>query len=273
VVVPLLLVMTAFVREALGAASGLQQGFADGRFAWLEPAWRAVMQRVPVDQRAEVTATATDALKRVAIVLAGQMGAVARNTAGFVFDIVLALFATFFLLRDSSTIVRLIRRTLPADEATADRLMTNTRELVSVSVTSSVIVAAVQGALGGLVFAAVGIQAPIFWGVIMAFFCLLPFGAWVIWLPAAVLLAATGAVGRALIVAGLGFGIVSAVDNVLRPMLFSGRTSMSGLMIFISLLGGMSVFGALGLVLGPLVIATAGAVLTTYADAPPKRDD
>ena len=100
-------------------------------------------------------------------------------------------------------------------------------------------------------FAAVGIDAPVFWGVVMAWFCLLPLGAWVVWLPAAILLAASGSPGRAAVVALLGFGIVSAVDNFLRPMLLSGRTSMNGLLVFISLLGGMAAFGAIGLVLGP----------------------
>ena len=201
--------------------------------------------------------------------VASRAGALARNTAGFVFDLVLALFATFFLLRDSSRIVDLIRRVLPMEEAMRERLIASTRALVSTSVSSSGVVAAVQGLLGGLVFAGVGIAAPVFWGVVMAFFCLLPFGAWVIWLPAAVLLAAGGAVGRALIVAGLGVGIVSAVDNVLRPLLLSGHTAMNGLLIFVSLLGGMAAFGAIGLVLGPLVMATAMALLTTYADARP----
>jgi predicted PurR-regulated permease PerM len=93
----------------------------------------------------------------------------------------------------------------------------------------------------------------------------------VVWLPAAILLAISGSPGRGLIVAGAGVGIVSAVDNVLRPMLMSGGTRMNGLLILIALLGGVEVFGMLGLVLGPILVATALALLKTYmAHAPGK---
>ncbi|MES1253984.1 MAG: AI-2E family transporter, partial [Acidobacteriota bacterium] len=150
------------------------------------------------------------------------------------------------------------------DQVVRERLIAQTRALVSVSVTTAGIIATVQGTLGGLVFAAVGIEAPVFWGVVMGFFCLVPLGAWVVWLPAAVLLAVSGSIGRAAIVAGLGVGVVSAVDNVLRPALMSGGTKMNGLLIVLALLGGVSAFGVLGLVLGPILVAAGVALLETY---------
>jgi len=267
VVVPLLFVAGAFVREAIDAVGGLQRAFDDGRPGWVERPWSTLVRLVPAVEQLDLASLATDAGRSAAMWLAAQSGSALQHTARFVFDLVLALFATFFLLRDSRAIMATIRRLLPMDEASREHLIARTAELVSVSVRSSAIVAGLQGALGGIVFAAVGIDAPVFWGVVMAFFCLLPFGAWVIWLPAALLLAANGAVGRGLIVAALGFGIVSAVDNVLRPMLLSGHTAMNGLLVFVSLLGGMAVFGALGLVLGPLVVATAVAFLATYVNS------
>lgn len=258
VIGPMLLVTVAFVREAMDAAADLQNAFTEGRLAWIERAWQSLEQRV------DLAALVTDAARRAAMLLAAQSGSVLRNVAGFVFTLIVALFATFFLLRDSRAIMAAVRRLLPLDEPVRERLISQTRELVSVSVTSSAIVAAVQGVLGGIVFAAVGIDAAVFWGVVMAFFCLVPLGAWVVWLPAAVLLAAAGSIGRAVIVAGLGFGIVSSVDNVLRPALLSGGTRMNGLLILIALLGGVRVFGVLGLVLGPILVAAALALLNTY---------
>jgi predicted PurR-regulated permease PerM len=269
VIGPLLLVVTAFVREALDALRDLQGAFTQNRFGWVERAWSAVAERVPGEQRADFAAVVGDVTRRAALFLAAQSGSMLRNAAGFVFDLTLALFATFFLLRDSSIIMAAIRRLLPMNERNRERLIQQTRELVSMSVTSAGIVAAVQGLLGGLVFWAVGIDAPVFWGVVMAFFCLLPLGAWVIWLPAAVLLWAGGSPGRALVVAGLGVGIVSAVDNVLRPVLLSGTVRMNGLLIFISLLGGIGAFGALGLVLGPILMATAMAIVMAYVQSDP----
>jgi predicted PurR-regulated permease PerM len=203
--------MAAFLREAVDAAADFQAAFADGRFAWIEPAWRTLEQRVPAAQRVNVAALVTDAARRGATLLAAQSGSVLLNVAGFMFNLIVALFATFFLSRDSKAIVAAVRRMLPLDEPVRERLISQTRDLVSVSVTSSGIVAAVQGLLGGIVFAAVGIDAAVFWGVVMAFFCLVPLGAWVVWLPAAVLLAIGGSIGRAVIVASL--------NNIERPEL------------------------------------------------------
>jgi predicted PurR-regulated permease PerM len=265
-IVPTLFIMTAFVREALDAASGVQQAFAEGRFAPFERAWRELEARLPLATDVDLARVVTEGVQRIAAFAVAQSGSLLRGAATSVFDLVVALFATFFLLRDSPAIMRAIRRLLPMDAAEREALIVRTRELVSVGVVSAVIVAAVQGLLGGLVFAAVGIDAAVFWGVIMAFFCLLPFGAWVIWLPAAVLLAAAGEIARAVILAALGLAIVSAADNVLRPMLLSGGVHMNGLVIFLSLLGGLSVFGLLGLVLGPIVVVTALGLLTTYVE-------
>jgi predicted PurR-regulated permease PerM len=266
-IVPTLLVMTAFIREALSAGEGVQHAFAEGRLASVERLWTSLESRVALARGVDLAALAADAMQRVGAFAVAQSGSLLRGAATSLFDLGLALFATFFLLRDSPTVLRAIRRLLPMEEADREQLIRRTRDLVSVGVVSAVIVAAVQGLLGGLAFAAVGIGAPVFWGVIMAFFCLLPFGAWVIWLPAALLLALGGEMTRALILVALGAAIVSAADNVLRPMLLSGRTKMNGLVIFVSLLGGLSVFGLLGVVLGPIVVATALGLLTGYLDA------
>src|SRR5204863_8811535 len=107
----------------------------------------------------------------------------------------------------------------------------------------------------------------VFWGVVMSICCLLPFGAWIVWLPAAIVLAAGGAVGRAIILVALGLGVVSGADNVLRPWLLSGRVHLNGLVILLGLLGGIGVFGMLGIVLGPVVVATALGLLEGYVNA------
>ena len=266
VVAPLLIVMTAFVREAVQATSDVQHAIADGRLAWAERAWDWIERRAVGERRFDVAAAAVDLAKRIAAFLAAQAGNLLQNIAVFVFDLVITLFAAFFFFRDGDAIMLSIRRTLPVEEAFKERLIRQTRELVSATVASAGIVAAAQGLLGGLLFAALGIDAPVFWGVVMMFFCLLPFGAWVVWLPAALLFFASGDWLRGVILAGFGLGVVSAADNVLRPWLLSGHARMNGLLVLISLLGGMSVFGALGLVLGPTLMATAVGILRTYTD-------
>ncbi len=265
VIVPLLLVATVFFREAVDAAGDLQRAFGEGRLAWLGYAWERLLERVPESQRQDLAHLVVELPRRGAMFVAAQSAPVVRNVAVFVFDLVVALFAMFFLLRDSAAIMIVVRRLVRMDPRVREQLIARTRQLVSASITSAGIVAGVQGVFGGLAFAAVGIDAPVFWGVVMAFFCLLPLGAWVVWGPAALLLAVGGDLWRAAVLALVGFAIVSAVDNVLRPMLLSGQTRSNGLLILVSLLGGVAAFGAVGLVLGPIVTSFAVALVQAYA--------
>jgi predicted PurR-regulated permease PerM len=269
VVAPLIIVTTAFVREAIQSAGDVQRAFEEGRFAKLERAWEWVQYRAGAEQRFDVAATAVDVAKRVASFLAGQAGNLVQNVFVFVFDLIIVMFAAFFLFRDGDGLMHAIRRTLPVNRPLRERFIRQTRELVEATVQSAGIVAAAQGLLGGLLFAVLGIPAPVFWGVVMTFFCLLPFGAWVVWLPAAILFFVNGDWTRGLIMAGFGVGVVSMADNILRPWLLSGRARMNGLLVLISLLGGIQVFGSLGLVLGPTLMATAVGILRTYTSTDP----
>jgi len=265
-IVPAVVLTAAFVREALGIAANLQSAITDGRLAWIERAWTSLGRRIPAAANVDVAALSTDALRQSAAFLVARAGPIFQNVATFLLDLALALFATFFLLRDAGDIMYGIRRLLPMEEHRREAMLARTRDLIWAGVISSAAVAGVQGILGGIAFALVGIDGAVFWGGLMALFCLLPFGAWVVWLPAAALLAIDGHVTRALILGGLGVGAVSTADNVLRPALFSGRVHINGLLVFVSLLGGLSVFGLLGLVLGPVLVATAQSLLTTYLD-------
>jgi predicted PurR-regulated permease PerM len=181
-----------------------------------------------------------------------------------IIDVVIMVFALFFFFRDGDAIMRRLRQALPFDEAFRERRIAETGELIRASVSASLAVAFVQGTIGGIAFGVLGLGAPIFWGVMMVFFALLPLGAWVIWGPAVVWLLVTGQVARglALILIGAGVGVI---DNLLRPILLSGRTEMNGLLTFISLLGGLAAFGLLGLVLGPVIMATTISFVDAYA--------
>jgi predicted PurR-regulated permease PerM len=265
-IVPMVLIAVAFVREGLQAASNLQEAFTEGRLTMIERAWETLQQRMPASFQVDVGALAADAAKTAAAFLVAQSGFLVRNVAGFALNLTLALFATFFLLRDSDAIMRAVRRLLPMDEPARELTLARTRELISVGVVSAGIVATVQGFLGGVVFGALSIDSPVFWGVVMAIFCLLPFGAWVVWVPMALVLAASGSIGRAILLAGLG-SVISLADNVLRPLLLSGQARMNGLVIFLSLLGGIGAFGILGVVLGPVLVVTALGLLTGYVES------
>ena len=106
------------------------------------------------------------------------------------------IFAMFFLFRDARSIMRLVRRVLPFEEEQREQVISQAHDLIRASVVSAIVVASAQGAAGGLLFWAVGIGAPVFWGVTMAFLSLLPIGAWAIWLPAGIWLLVNGSTAK-----------------------------------------------------------------------------
>ena len=145
-------------------------------------------------------------------------------------------------------------------------MLGDTHQLIFASVTSSLVAAAVHGALGGVAFAVTGVKAPIFWGVMMGFFSFVPLvGSALVWLPISISLMIAGHWIRGLFLIAFCAVIVGLVDNLIRPWLISGRAEMSGLVVFISVLGGISAFGLLGVVLGPIVVAAAVSLLDLYA--------
>ena len=177
----------------------------------------------------------------------------------------MTLFGLFFFLRDADTIMRQVRRALPFEDVRREHMIRQTRDLVYASIAAGLMIASLQGLAGGIVFAVLGLGAPVFWGVIMGFLALFPFvGTWIVWLPAAIWLMSTGHVAKGVTLALLGGVVVGSIDNILRPAILSGRAQMNGLLMFISLLGGVSVFGLLGLVLGPLVTAIVTGLFDAY---------
>ena len=265
IIVPSLVLMTAFIQQGTLAIRNLEGALSAGQLPRLQHAWAWAQERLLGQKPSDLADLARQGTNWAAGFLASQAGALVRNVVLWVVDFIITLFAMFFLFRDADGIMNVLRRTLPFEEPHRERMITEARDLVHATVTSSLVVAAAQGLLGGLTFAVLGIGAPVFWGIMMAFFALLPFGgAWVIWAPAAIWLIVAGEVGRGIVLGALGGGVVGTVDNFLRPALLSGRTQLNGLLVFISLLGGIIVFGLLGLVLGPIVVATATGLLRTY---------
>jgi predicted PurR-regulated permease PerM len=137
--------------------------------------------------------------------------------------------------------------------------------LILARVAIGLLVAAVQGILGGTAFAIVGIATPIFWAVLIAFFSLVPVvGSALIWVPGALWLSFSGHWGKGLLVVAICGGVSTLADNILRPLLLRNRTHLNELLLFISVLGGIEVFGLLGLVAGPTIVAAAMGVFRVY---------
>jgi predicted PurR-regulated permease PerM len=265
-IVPILFVMIAFVRQGVSAAQSIEFKVYSGHWLWLSRIWDYIQQRFPALNPEDLTTSLRRYGEEAARFVASRLGIILKNTATFIFHLGVTILAMFYLFRDGHSIVERLREVLPFEEPHRDRMIEEVRTLIFASVTSSLVAAALHGALGGVAFEVTGIKAPVFWGVMMGFFSFVPVvGSALIWVPIAISLIVGGHWGRGIVLIIFCALIVGLVDNLVRPLFISGRAEMSGLVIFISVLGGIGVFGLLGVVLGPIVVATAGSLLDVYA--------
>jgi predicted PurR-regulated permease PerM len=269
-IAPAILVSTLFIREAFSVSRGMEHTLQVQQAPVLAKTWAWIAHHVPgLDPNADVLEMLSQGVEKQAGFLAERLGTILRNIAAFIFDLFVMIFAMFYFFRDADQVIHGVRSILPFDAEHRDSLMTQTRDLISASVTTSLILAAIQGAIGGLGFVLVKLPAPLFWGVAMAFFSLVPVvGSGLIFVPAVLWLGFTGHWGLAILLLVICAGVSAIVDNVLRPLLLGGRSELSALVIFISVVGGVGLFGMLGLVLGPVLVATAAGVLAVYIERP-----
>jgi predicted PurR-regulated permease PerM len=158
---------------------------------------------------------------------------------------------------------------LPFTPAQNERFVRISSELVSASVTATLVVAAVQGIVGGIVLALLGVKGAVLWGLIMTILSFLPLvGAALVWAPVAIWLAVTGHVVKGIVLALVGLLVLGNVDNVVRPLLMAGKSKLNTLVLIISLMGGVSAFGFIGIVLGPLAAVLLEAIIETYYARP-----
>jgi len=267
-VLPVVFIGTAVVTEGGPAVRYLEAQLQNqgGAGAWLHGAWAWARERAPfLPPEDEAIARVTASVGQLAEFLAGQAGGLLKGAASFLFALVITLAVLFFLLRDAASFQRAVRRVLPFGAEQNARLMTMASELVSASVTASIAIAALQGLIGGVTFALLGVNGAVLWGVTMFLLSFLPLvGATLVWLPAAVWLALSGSLVKGIVLAAVGVIILGNVDNVVRPLLLSGKAQMNTLVLIISLMGGVSAFGFIGIVLGPLVAALLTALVESY---------
>jgi predicted PurR-regulated permease PerM len=272
-IVPTLLLMAAFVRQAVDAVESVQVGVQAGHYSWIGHLWVRIQQRYPRIIPSDLTGILHHYAERTASYVGERLGTVLRHTAEFLFHLSVTVLAMFYLYRDGHSIVTRLRELLPFEEGHRERMMYETRDMILASVMSSLAAAAAHGVLGGIAFAIVGIRAAVFWGVMMGFFSLVPVvGSALIWGPIAISLMVGGHFGRGIFLIVVCAVIVGLVDNLIRPWLISGRAEMGGLVVFISVLGGIAVFGMLGVVLGPIIVAMAATLLDLYVPSTQDRN-
>jgi len=284
IIVPFVLVGIAFVQQGQetlnnikGTLGTIDVNSGSDVLAQLESAWKRMQNLGLGSSLGSFEAAKQKAASWLAGAVTNTAGELVKdlvsNVVSMIANLAISLFAIFFFFRDGDLIMARVRRVLPFDASFSDRQISKTSDLIRASITATFLVAIIQGALGGITLAALGLKAPIFWSVMMAFFALFPLGAGVVWIPIAVYLILTGEVWHGIILIAIGAGVIGLVDNFLRPIMLSGRTQMNGLLVFISLLGGIAAFGLLGLVLGPVIMAAATSWVNAYASERKKPAD
>lgn len=267
VLAPLLLLMFALGNELRNVAQSLPENLtaffdskspAKGRIvAWIQ-------QHVHLDSL-QSQEFIKDQLGQMSAKLLGQsLGLIGGMIAGF-FKTFFVIFTTYYLFRDGDKIVSALPDAFPLSRHQSEGIIARTKQVIAASVYGVICIAMIQGILGGLAFWILGVPSPLLWAVLMTFVCLIPVaGSFLVWLPASAYLFFTGHWTKALLMVLWGTFIVSTVDNFLRPRLIRGQTKLHELFVFFSVLGGMRVFGLLGIVLGPVVLAITLALLETF---------
>ena len=208
-------------------------------------------------------------LKRSSEFLLGFSWNLVGNVLSGIVKAFFVLFTMYYLFRDGERIVQRLPAALPVSRPQGEAIIARTKEVVSASVYGVVTIASLQGLLGGIMFWILGVPSPVLWAVLMTFVCMIPIaGSFFVWLPLSVYLLASGHWMKAVLLILWGALVVSTIDNFLRPRLIRNQTRLHELFVFFSVLGGISVFGLLGLVLGPVVLAITLGLLQTFQSQP-----
>jgi len=196
---------------------------------------------------------------------ATQAFSAGQITFDFVANLFITLYLAFFLIRDGDAVAQAIQRGIPLTSEHKQELMSKFTTVIRATVKGNLLVAALQGALGGVAFWFLGIGVPVLWAVLMAFLSLLPaVGAGLVWVPVAIYLLVNGSIGQAAALTAWGVLVIGLVDNVLRPMLVGKDTRMPDYVVLITTLGGMAALGINGFVIGPTIAAMFIAVWHLY---------
>lgn len=260
VVIPVLGLVTSLVAEGLSVYQKIQEGelrpgeYID-RVNQSFPAIEAFFARFGMDF-AEIRDRVASIFVGGSQFLAKQAIGVGQNTFQFFLGLSLMVYLAFFLIRDGSKLVDLLIRALPLGDERERLLFAKFAEVTRATVKGNLLIAIIQGALGGLIFWLLNIKGALLWGVVMAIVSLIPaVGAALVWIPAAVYLAATGEIASAVILTAYGTVVIGLSDNLLRPILVGRDTRLPDYIVLLSTLGGIVMFGVNGFVMGPLVAA------------------
>lgn len=260
VILPMIIVVSSVVSEGMDVYDRLQSGEINPA-QYVEklqsnfPQLQAFLNRFGMD----INSLKTDAINAAMAsgkFLAQNTFTIGQNAFGFIISLALMLYITFFMLRDGNKLLDLMMRALPLEDSRERMLFALFAEVTRATIKGNIVVAIVQGSIGGITLAALGVHGALLWAVFMALTSLIPsIGSALVWAPIALYLLLTGETTSAIILIGVGAGVIGLVDNILRPILVGRDTKLPDYLVLLSTLGGIALFGINGFVIGPLVAA------------------
>ncbi len=271
VVIPFTLVTAALAAEAAGIYAQLRSGelrpgqYLHDLFDALPAPVKALLDRADLADFETLQRRLTASLAQASEFIATRAFSIGQNTFEFVARVFITLYLAFFLVRDGDRLAAAIRAALPLAPEHKEALLATFATAIRATVKGNLVVAAVQGTLGGLAFWVLGVRAALLGGVVMAFLSLLPaIGAGLVWVPVAAWFIVQGQLWHGVALAAWGVLVIGLVDNLLRPLLVGRETRMPDYVVLITTLGGLVTFGLNGFVLGPAIAALFIAVWTLY---------
>ena len=267
VLLPLTFLTIAITNELAGAIASLPThldqlrnptGAVGGSISnWLH-------ERTGMDA-ARIQTFAVEQLKTAGTAVLGRSLGLMGNIISTIVKVFFVIITMYYLFRDGDKIVEAIPSALPFTLEQSEAMLSRISQVISASVYGVVTIALLQGLLGGLAFWILGVPSAMLWAVVLAIVCMIPVaGSFFVWLPAAIYLMLTGHVTKGIVLVVWGGVVISSIDNLLRPKLIKNQTKLHELFVFFSVLGGISMFGLLGIVLGPVVLAITLGLLDTF---------
>ncbi len=269
---PITYLFAALVDEAADAVSKVNTMYKSGQLdkilaidlPWMNAVKQKLNQYYDLS-KVDLDELIKDSIDKVTGIIFSQTSWLVANATKTIFYFILMIFTMYYFFKDGSAIVAKVKRLMPISPEQVELTFGQLRDVIQATMYGGVVVALIQGLLGGILFAIVGIPSAVFWGAIMAFLSIIPFlGAFIIYVPAGIILLLGGSYVKGIVVIAVGAVVISQSDNVIRPYLISGRTSMHPLMLFFTIMGGIYLFGLLGIVVGPLIAAVFVTLLRIF---------
>jgi len=204
-------------------------------------------------------------LQKVSTFIFNQTTTLLKGFSTFIAGFFFTLLSLYYFFKDGSLFLNGLKEIVPLPSKERDLLIQRFKDMIYATIYGGILIAIIQGLLGGLSFWVLGLPSPIFWGTAMALLSFIPFGGTaLIWAPTAIILMIGGTVWKGLILLGLGVCVISMVDNLLRPFFISSRTNIHPLLLFFAVLGGIQTFGLIGVVAGPLIATLFLTLIEIY---------